>query len=86
MSYSSTHWEKIGEDAVRGDLYRLCVDGGWLVQSVGEGYSTMTFVPDGRMQWNPEEFGDPEEEEVEESAEEQETEEIEEEEEEIDDD
>ena len=58
MSYSKEHWEQIGTDALGGALYRLCIDGGWLVQAEGDNYVTMTFVPDGRLQWNPEEFGD----------------------------
>ena len=65
MSYDRGHWEKIGQDAIGGDLYRLRVDGGWLVQVIGERYTNITFVPDGRLQWNPGEFGDPKEDEPE---------------------
>jgi len=45
--YSEHEWEEIGEDGVGGNLYRLALPHGWLVQSVGsdEDYSSIAFVP-----------------------------------------
>jgi len=65
--YASSAWEQIGEDAAGGELYRLRIQHGWLVQAVGEGYASIGFVPgrdnvrDHLVDWSSQDKDEPEE-------------------------